>query len=375
MSTQRIQRLLLVLVFIAAAPLSAQLRTELQFPDVKGYKTVAADLHMHTVFSDAQVWPVVRVREAWRNGLDALAITDHLEYLPFKLDVIPGFNRPYEIAKPEAEKMGLLLIRGAEITRSEPHGHFNAIFLDDCDPLATPDQKDAVKAAFDQGAFIWWNHPEWKRDDGKAWSEIQQDYFDLGWMHGLEVFNGHSYYENAHQWALDNNLTIMGNTDVHAPIDETYNYAAGEHRTMTLIFAEDVTAEALKEALFDRRTVAFGSGTLVGREMWLRPLIEGIIHFSGTECTLPGKNTRVVKVYNQSDIALELEYESSTPGVVFPKNLSLAPGKSLPLSLRSDGTIEEGTETIEVVYNVKNALVAPKTPLALKQSFKIKFTR
>lgn len=65
MSTQRIQRLLLVLVFIAAAPLSAQLRTELQFPDVKGYKTVAADLHMHTVFSDAQVWPVVRVREAW----------------------------------------------------------------------------------------------------------------------------------------------------------------------------------------------------------------------------------------------------------------------------------------------------------------------
>ena len=49
------------------------------FPNVEGYTTLVTDLHTHSVFSDGHVWPKIRVGEALRDGLDGLAITEHLE--------------------------------------------------------------------------------------------------------------------------------------------------------------------------------------------------------------------------------------------------------------------------------------------------------
>ena len=50
---------------------------------------------------------------------------------------------------------------------------------------------DAVKAAIDQGAFIFWNHPGWKQPDGRAlWYAEQEEVFQKGWLHGLEIVNG-----------------------------------------------------------------------------------------------------------------------------------------------------------------------------------------
>ena len=46
-------------------------------PEIDGYLTLKGDFHMHTVFSDGSVWPDTRVEEAWSDGLDAIAITDH----------------------------------------------------------------------------------------------------------------------------------------------------------------------------------------------------------------------------------------------------------------------------------------------------------
>ena len=54
------------------------------FPDVAGYLTLKADLHMHTVFSDGEVWPSVRVQEAQRDSLDIISLTEHLEYQEFR---------------------------------------------------------------------------------------------------------------------------------------------------------------------------------------------------------------------------------------------------------------------------------------------------
>jgi hypothetical protein len=45
----------------------------------------------------------VRVEEAWRDGLDVIATTDHLEYLPHKLDVSTNYDRSYEIARAAAQ--------------------------------------------------------------------------------------------------------------------------------------------------------------------------------------------------------------------------------------------------------------------------------
>ena len=49
------------------------------FPDTADYQTLAVDLHTHSVFSDGHVWPNIRVAEALQDGLDAIAITEHLE--------------------------------------------------------------------------------------------------------------------------------------------------------------------------------------------------------------------------------------------------------------------------------------------------------
>ena len=113
-------RLLPVLLLASLVSVPAQVRDALVVPDVPGYKTLKCDFHMHTVFSDGEVWPTVRVNEAWREGLDAIAITDHIEYQPHKADVNTNYGRSHEIARAAAEPLGILVIRAAEITRGEP---------------------------------------------------------------------------------------------------------------------------------------------------------------------------------------------------------------------------------------------------------------
>ena len=51
----------------------------IEFPNIPGYLTLKCDLHMHTVFSDGSVWPDIRVEEAVKDGLDAIATTEHFE--------------------------------------------------------------------------------------------------------------------------------------------------------------------------------------------------------------------------------------------------------------------------------------------------------
>lgn len=121
----------LVSAFLLATCLmnvQAQRRNEIQVPDLDGYTTLKCDFHMHTVFSDGLVWPTVRVDEAYREGLDAISLTEHIEYRPHKKDVVADHNRSFDLCQKQAEKLGILLIRGSEITRPMAPGHFNAIF-------------------------------------------------------------------------------------------------------------------------------------------------------------------------------------------------------------------------------------------------------
>ena len=104
--------------------------------DVPGFVTLKGDFHIHTVFSDGLVWPTVRADEAWREGLDVISITDHLEYQPHKADVSTNFNRSYELARGHGTDLDLLVVRGSEITRKMPPGHLNAIFLTNSASLA-----------------------------------------------------------------------------------------------------------------------------------------------------------------------------------------------------------------------------------------------
>tara|TARA_R110002072_G_scaffold1780_3_gene14614 strand:+ start:8423 stop:9745 length:1323 start_codon:yes stop_codon:yes gene_type:complete len=109
---------------------------EIHFPDVDGYQTLVLDLHTHSVFSDGHVWPTIRIAEAERDGLDGIAITEHLEWQPHIMDIPhPDRNRSFEEASLAAEKLDLLVIPGIEITRNDQAGHMNAVFVKDANKL------------------------------------------------------------------------------------------------------------------------------------------------------------------------------------------------------------------------------------------------
>ena len=284
-------RLLLLITFLAlTTPAYAQHHHHhhsrvIEFPDVPGFVTLETDLHIHTVFSDGDVWPNIRVEEAVRDGLDVIAMTDHLEYQPHKDDIPhPDRNRSFQIASKAADS-SLIVVNGSEITRKMPPGHSNAIFLSDANALLADEPLDAFRAAREQGAFIFWNHPMWEAqmpDAVAKLSDLHRQLIGEGLLNGIEVVNEVTYSDEALQIALDNNLTILGTSDIHGLIDWKHNVPEGGHRPITIVLARERTADALKEGLFAGRTVVWFEDVLIGKPENVLPLIEASITATST---------------------------------------------------------------------------------------------
>lgn len=340
--------LVALLLATVALPLVAQERREIAFPDLPGYETLVCDFHMHTVFSDGSVWPTVRVDEAWRLGFDAVAITDHIEYQPHNGDVPTNHNRSYELAVGRANQAGILFPKGTEITRETPPGHFNALFLKDTDPLDTDDLVEVFKRANEQGAFVVWNHHAWKGEERGAWGDLHTTVYENKWLHGMEVCNGDSYYPTAHKWCLEKGLTMLGNSDIHAP-DINGETTPDEHRTVNLVFVKERTLDGLKEALQAGRTAVWFKKQMIGRPEWLEALLEESIEIS--EPHYRGKDYVLVKVRNKSDIEVQLE----RMGSVGPATVTL-PAQSTSMVKIGTG---DPSRPIELAYRVTNFLVAP----------------
>ncbi|MEN6577680.1 MAG: PHP domain-containing protein [Phycisphaerales bacterium] len=349
-STAAVMGILVVLFFVTGA--FAQVRHEVRIPDILGYQTLKCDFHQHTVFSDGSVWPTVRVEEAWREGMDAIAITDHIEYQPHKDDIPTKHGRSYDIALPAAKDKGILLIKGAEITRDTPPGHFNALFLDDINPLDTKDLLDCMAAADKQGAFIWWNHPDWKPDH-IGWFDIHTTLYEKKYLRGIEVVNGDTYSASVHQWALDKNLTFMANSDIHAP-SPVERSTAEKHRPMTLVFAREKSIPAIKEALEAGRTAIWFEDKIIGRREYVNALFEASIQI--TDIEREGRAVRFT-VRNASALPMELQRE----GLLGPKQVSL-PADSV---LRVRINVSSPETPVGLSYVVKNFLVAPETGLSV----------
>ena len=349
-------------------------RTELQFPDLPGYVTLKCDLHMHTVFSDGAVWPTVRVEEAWRDGLDAIAITDHVEYQPNHADVSTNYGRSHEIARVAAEPLGIIVIRAAEITRGEPPGHLNALFLKTIDPLNQTNDEAAVKAAADQGAFIFWNHPGWKQPERKSvWYAAQGEFYDQGWLKGLEVVNGGDYDPIAHQWCVDKKLAMLANSDVHNPIGMIYDSSEEGHRPVTLVFATERSEEAIKEALFARRSVLYAGRQLIGEEQFLKPLFDGALHVKNPDVRIKGKSRALVQVVNRTPISFELERLALPDDVNAPRKITLHAGRTSLIELTGKGSAAAGKRTLVLPFQVTNLKTAPDKGLAVELKVNAEF--
>lgn len=333
-------------------------RTEIILPQVKGFNCYKADLHVHTSYSDGAVTPAGRVNEAWYDGLDILAITDHLEShggvkrffkvtAPYnkngkptryeapgstrmpKSGVDPGLKIDFNAIHQEAERANkakgynLLLIKGCEMARNnEKLGHYNALFVKDLNSIYNFDLKEAFKNVKSQGGLIIHNHPGFTDKYETEWhAECRKE----GLIDGIEVANGLRYYPPMVSRCIDEKLFMVGATDTHDVTDHRYT-TIGCFRTMTFIFAKELTEEAIKEALLKRRSIAYAGGDLIGEEEWLNEFLNASIH-----CQMVREDkkneSRTFTLTNMSSITYELR-RSKTVYLLEPfKTITITWGK------------------------------------------------
>lgn len=321
------------------------IREVIRIPDIEGYKTLKCDFHVHTVFSDGKVWPDVRVDEAWQQGYDAIAITDHIEYRPFKDQVIGDLNESYKIAKKRADHIGFILIKGTEITRSKPLGHLNALFLTDANPLDMEDPLEAIDIARSQGAVILWNHPGWP-DDKSTVYEIHEKLIADGKIDMVEVHNHMEYYPLTFDWMEKYDLAPSANSDTHDMIVSEYG-TEKMGRPITLVFANERSEASIKEALMAGRTAALFDNCIVAKKEWAEKIVQSSIRYRiiSTNAT-----SAVVELENLSDIPFVI-YKSVNEKIVLPT------GKIVRSEFVFPGTIKIGN--VYIGHNKNLELTLP----------------
>tara|TARA_B110000261_G_scaffold151487_1_gene180100 strand:+ start:41 stop:1177 length:1137 start_codon:yes stop_codon:yes gene_type:complete len=355
--------------------LSAQTQRKIEFPDLPDYQTLISDLHQHTVFSDGSVWPDIRVKEALFDGVDVIALTEHLEYQPHQKDLPhKDRNRSYELAKEYAKNHDLIVIHGAEITRDLPPGHSNALFIQDANQLVHDDYMDAFREAKKQGAFIFWNHPNWVGQNTQGitkLSPIHEALIKEGLLHGVEVTNENTFADQALTIANEHELTILGTSDIHELIDWLFDIPGGGHRPVTLVFAKERSELGVKEALFEGRTVAWYQNSLIGQEKYLIPLIESSLVVDTAYYQMYGnKETQIanVVIFNHSDATYLLNNESDFSFYHATDVIQLNPQTSTTLSVKTIKSLS----SFELNFEVLNAIYAKKMHPKIRLEINIK---
>lgn len=283
-------------------------RQYLRIPDIGGYITLKCDFHVHSDISDGQVWPVGRVNEAWNDGLDAIAMTDHIE-VHKNADIIRcGLNKPYELAKARGDMIGMIVIPGAEITRKKPLGHICTLFIRDADKLDVEDEMQAVEEACRQGAFLLWNHPGYPDRKSDIYP-VHERLIAQGKLRGVEVFNKTESYPRAFDYAVQYGLVPFANSDIHYMSGSIYPVRGS--RPMTLVFATARTAGAIREALLAGRALACFDGNLMGRGEYIGQMIDAALEIR--EIRQVSKTKRTFEIVNKSDLRFAVRPPTTIP--------------------------------------------------------------
>ena len=319
---------------VACYRMMSGVRKVISIPDIDGYKTFKCDFHTHTVYADAHVSPEGRVQEDWYDGLDVMAMTEHVGVHKTGIDM-PDRNVPIVKAKAEGAKFGMIVIPGVEITRAKPFGHMNFLFVKDANVFSedryltdkdgeylTDDLgrkinndetlQDDIAAALEQDCFIQWNHPGWP-DRKCDMYDIHKEMLAKGLINAVEICNHQEWYPKVLDWFDEFHIPMTANTDQHRPAVVDYGHVI---RPMTLVFARERTLESVREAMFAGRMVAFWDNTLAGDATWL----EQLVHHSLQVRVIDAAKGRI-EVTNISDIRFETMYGTHmNPVILYPRS-------------------------------------------------------
>ena len=351
------------------------------FESPEGKFFISADLHIHTVFSDGSVWPTIRVDEALRDSIDMISLTEHLEYQSHLRDIPhPDRNRSYQIAGGYVKNQPLAVVHGTEITKPMPPGHFNAIFISDANKFFDKEKKalefnKAIKEANKQGAFVFWNHPHWEaqRSDGIARLDpIHKEIIKKKYLHGIEVVNMFTFSEEAMQIALENNLTMIGTSDVHVLIDWDFkNERESYHRPLTFIIAENRTIKATSDALFQGKTFVWFHDLIIGKEENLYDVasenLSVISEGYNSGGMFSAEKLLKVKLINHSVAPIQLKYLGEFTFHSDFNFIELAPKSEKEVYIKTKNILT----TLDLPFEILNYVIAPKTNLKINKKINI----
>ncbi len=326
-------------------------RNEITIPSVGGFNVYKADLHTHTFHSDGDVSPALRVEEAWRDGLDIIAITDHMEYrrieremypfikgyiredlqaegravntnvlnnAPDSYGVLANFNIGYEKAAERGNELGIMVIKGVEITRGK-EGDYNALFTTDNNKIYDPNLEQTIRNARKQGAFIFHNHPfKFSSQYNKKQPAHCAYLYNAGLIDGMELANGFYVWNNLIDFCLSNDYAPIATSDIHDLITTRFPDAGKEYfRNMTLILSKKRDAKSIKSALLAKRTIAYCGNVLIGNEYLLSELFKACVEI---ETIAVGQHSKRVLITNRSSLPYSFRWEAGKEG--FVKGLS-----------------------------------------------------
>ena len=167
---------------------------------------------------------------------------------------------------------------------------------------------------------------------------------------------------------------MLADSDVHGPILMDMDTASGEHRPMTLVFATERTAGAIKDALFARRTAIYSQNLLIGDEMFLSPMFNQSIQVKTPEVAIKGKGSAMVQIHNKSAIPIELVAQGSLKEVTIPPKLTLYAGKTVLLELLGKTNNLSGTKDLVLPYRADNFKITSRQALPVGIKVKVTFS-
>jgi hypothetical protein len=199
----------------------------------------------------------------------------------------------------------------------------------------------------------------------------QTELVEKGILRGIEVANSREVYPEAFAWAMERKLTLMSNSDVHAPVNLDYHVHEGDHRPLTMVFARERTAESIHEALRDRRTAVYADHRLLGEERFLAPIFEGSVKMINPAAEFRSTGSVLVQIHNESEIEYQLERDGEVEGVIFPASLTLPPLKTVVAKVQVTSMEPVGKREVGLPYRVTNMLVAPGRALRVELPMEI----
>ncbi len=319
---------------------------------------------------------------------DIIAITDHIEYRPYEpkmLKATQGYHKsslpeaknyrithhaadqdgiladlnvPYEEAKKPAERLGMLAIPGAEITRHpDKVGHFNALFIEDANKLYDADPEQSIRNAKAQGALVMHNHPGWKRKTVDM-NELHKRLYDANLIDGVEIVNGGSFGPKLIHRCLAHKLFMAAATDAHPTTAHIY-HQRNTFRTCTFILAKELTPKAIKDALVKDRTLAYAYNNVMGAEELVSELFHNSVSMKVAYTSSKGEKTVVFT--NTSSIPYYISRSGKGEGTPLSPfqsvSYKVAKGKDLTFKVMNLWTADDehpNSKHLSVRYKAKD---------------------